>query len=181
MIKEKLSVIIPVYNESKNIIPLYKELKEELSKNFEDFEIIYINDGSQDNSLQELLSLKDVVILDLNKNYGQSIAFDCGFKHGTGYYFVTLDGDGQNDPKDIKRLYDELINKNLEVVSGFRKNRKDKKGILLLSKLGRYLRQRIIQDTVRDTGCSLRIYKRVTINSLDLYGEMHRYILAILR
>jgi len=181
MVEDKLSIIIPIYNEEGNILPLYKEIKEEISKNFLNFEIIYVNDNSNDNSLNELLSLQDITILNLNKNYGQSIAFDAGFKYATGDLIVSLDGDGQNNPKDIKNLYDKMIEGNFDVVAGWRKNRKDKKSIKILTKIGRVIRKKIIADVVNDQGCSLRIYKIEAAKSLDIGGEMHRYILSILR
>lgn len=181
MNNQKLSVVIPVYNEEGNILLLDKELKEEVSKIFSNFEIIYINDGSTDNSLKELLSLSNVKIINLNRNYGQSVAFDSGFKNATGDLIVTMDGDGQNDPRDIKYLFEKLEKDNLDVVAGFRKYRKDKKGIKILTKIGRFLRKRLIGDIVNDQGCSLRIYKREAVISLDIGGEMHRYILALLK
>lgn len=177
----QLSIIIPIYNEQGNILNLDKEIKEEVTKLFSNFEIIYINDGSTDKSLDELKTLNDITIINLNKNYGQSVAFDAGFKHASGDLVVTMDGDGQNDPKDIKNLLEKLQKENLDVVAGFRKYRKDKNNIKILTKIGRFLRKNIIGDIVNDQGCSLRIYTKEAIKSLDIGGEMHRYILAILK
>jgi glycosyltransferase involved in cell wall biosynthesis len=146
-----------------------------------DYEIIYINDGSKDNSLEELNKLKSVKIINLNRNYGQSIALDAGFKASQGDIIISLDGDLQNDPKDIPKLLDKLKKENLDVVAGWRKNRKDKSGIKVLTKTGRLFRKLIINDQVHDTGCTLRVYRKEAAKSLDLWGEMHRYILAILR
>lgn len=181
MRNEKLSIIIPIHNEAGNIIPLEKELRNEISKYFVNFEIIYINDGSDDNSLEELNSLENVVILNLNRKYGQAIAFDVGFRYATGDLILTLDGDGQNDPRDIKLFIEKLEKDNLDVVSGWRKDRKSKTSIRLLSKFGSFLRQKIINDVVHDPGCSFRIYKRRAVENLSLSGEMHRYIVSILR
>lgn len=181
MIK-KYSFVIPVYNEAGNITKLDSEIKS-LIKN-EGFlaEIIYINDGSTDASLSELKSLQGgVTIIDLNRNYGQATALDAGFKAATGDIVVSLDGDGQNDPADVPKLLQKLEAENLDVVAGWRKVRSDKGRIKVLTRIGRLLRRVLIQDVVHDTGCTLRVYRRAAVKSLDLQGEMHRYILALLR
>ncbi len=174
------SVVIPVYNEQGNIKRLDKEIKEVMFK-FENYEVIYINDGSTDKTLKELQELKDITIINLNRNYGQSVALDAGFKIAQGNIIISLDGDGQNDPADIPKLLEKLKKDNLDVVAGWRKNRKDKSGIKILTKTGRIIRTILIKDNVHDTGCTLRAYKKDAIKSLDLQGEMHRYILALLR
>ena len=176
-----LSIVIPVFNEEGNIIKLDKEIKEAVAKITVKFEIIYINDGSTDGSLEELKSLKDITIVNLNRNYGQATALDAGFRACTGEYVVSLDGDGQNDPADISILLEKLKTENLDVVAGWRKDRNDSNGINLLTKVGRLLRRILIKDVVHDTGCTLRVYKKKAVESLDIGGEMHRYILAILR
>lgn len=176
----KYSVIVPIHDEQGNIKQLDSEIKSVMDS-LGDYEIIYINDGSKDNSLKELNNLKSVKIIDLNRNYGQSIALDAGFKASQGEIIISLDGDLQNDPKDIPKLLDKLKKENLDVVAGWRKNRKDKSGIKILTKTGRLFRKLIINDQVHDTGCTLRVYKKEAAKSLDLWGEMHRYILAILR
>ena len=145
------------------------------------YEIIYINDGSKDNSLKELKKLKNCIIINLNRNYGQSIALDAGFKRASGDYIISIDGDLQNDPKDIPKLLEKLQKDNLDVVAGWRKKRKDKNGIKILTKIGRLFRSLLIKDNVHDSGCTLRVYRKEAAKSLDLWGEMHRYILAILR
>lgn len=164
----QISVVIPIYNEEGNILNLDKELKTELNKLNKKYEIIYINDGSRDKSLQELESLSDVVIIDLNRNYGQSTAFDAGFKAAKGSVVVSMDGDGQNDPKDLHILLNKLEQDNLDVVAGWRKTRSDKKGIKILTRIGRLLRHYIIHDTVHDTGCSFRVYRSEAVKSLDI-------------
>lgn len=176
----KYSVIVPIHDEQGNIKQLDSEIKSVMDS-LGDYEIIYINDGSKDNSLKELNKLKSVKIIDLNRNYGQSIALDAGFKASKGEIVISLDGDLQNDPKDIPKLLDKLKKENLDVVAGWRKNRKDKSGIKILTKTGRLFRKLIINDQVHDTGCTLRVYRKEAAKSLDLWGEMHRYILAILR
>jgi glycosyltransferase involved in cell wall biosynthesis len=179
--KPKLSVVIPIFNEEGNITNLDKEIKESASKITGSFEVIYINDGSADGSLNELKSLKGVTIINLNRNYGQATAFDAGFKAAQGDIVVSMDGDGQNDPNDITLLIEKMKKENLDVVAGWRKNRKDKNGIRILTRIGRLLRRILIKDSVHDSGCALRVYKREAVKGLDIGGEMHRYILALLK
>lgn len=174
------SVVVPVFNEEGNLNQLDSQIKE-VMQTLGNYELIYINDGSTDNSLEVLKKLKGVKIIDLNRNYGQATALDAGFKASKGEYIVSLDADLQNDPKDIPQLYKKLISEGLDVVAGWRKNRKDSYGIKLLTKVGRGLRKFLISDKVHDTGCTLRVYKSQAVKNLDLTGEMHRYILAYLR
>ena len=177
----ELSVVIPIYNEEGSIKRLYDEIKQVISNISKTYEIIFVNDGSTDNSLNELKKLKDVKIINLNRNYGQATALDAGFKEAKGEIIISLDGDGQNDPKDIPKLLKKLKEENLDVVAGWRKHRKDKSGFIILTLIGRFLRKLLIKDDVHDTGCTLRVYKKEAVKSLDLQGEMHRYILALLR
>ena len=179
--KPYLSIVVPIFNEEGNILKLDKDIKEAVLKITADFEVIYVNDGSVDGSLDELKSLENITIINLNRNNGQATALNAGFRACTGEYVVSLDGDGQNDPTDIAILLEKLLAENLDVVTGWRKDRKDSKGINLLTKIGRLLRRILIKDTVHDTGCTLRVYKKKAVECLDIGGEMHRYILAILK
>lgn len=179
--KIKYSVVVPVYNEEGNVARLNLEIKGTMNSLGKSYEIIYVNDGSTDRTLGELKSLKKIKIIDLNKNYGQATALDAGFKEAQGEIIISMDGDLQNDPADIPKLLDKLGKENLDVVCGWRKHRKDKVGIKMLTLIGRFLRGVIIRDDVHDTGCTLRVYRKKAVKSLDISGEMHRYILAILR
>ncbi len=178
--KPKYSVVIPVFNEEGNIVQLDKEIKEVMDK-LGAYETIYINDGSTDSSLSVLKQLKKVKIISLNRNYGQATALDAGFKASQGEYVISLDADLQNDPKDIPLMLRKLQDKNLDVVCGWRMDRKDSVGIRALTKIGQGMRKILIADKVHDTGCTLRVYKSKAVKNLDLTGEMHRYILAYLR
>ncbi|KKQ77583.1 MAG: Glycosyl transferase GT2 family [Parcubacteria group bacterium GW2011_GWC1_38_6] len=178
---KRISVIVPVYNEAGNIIPLHKEIKDSLASIKSNIEIIYVNDGSTDDSLIEMCSLQDVSILDLNRNYGQSVALDAGFKAATGEIIVTLDGDGQNDPCDIPHLLQKFEEDHLDVVAGWRKKRNDPWNIRFITDVARFFRRLIIGDIIHDSGCTLRVYRRAAVKSLDIGGEMHRYILALLK
>ncbi len=176
-----ISVVVPIHNEEGNIIKLDSEIKTAVSKITADFEIIYINDGSTDGSLTELNALEGVTVIDLNRNYGQATALDAGFRAATGDIVVSMDGDGQNDPTDVPKLLQKMEAENLDVVAGWRKVRSDKGRIKVLTRIGRVFRRLLIQDTVHDTGCTLRVYRSAAVKSLDLQGEMHRYILALLK
>ena len=174
------SVIVPVYNEGENIHKLDLEIREVMRSLGRNFEVIYVNDGSSDNSLQVLKELKHVKIIDLNRRNGQATALDAGFKAAKGELVISMDAYLQNDSHDIPNMIKKLHDENLDVVAGWRKNRKDKSGIKILTKTGRFIRNALINDKVHDTGCTLRVYKREAVKSLDLQGEMHRYILALL-
>ena len=184
----KLSIIIPVYNEAGNIEILYSEIKEVVdrltkSKVIKNHEIIFINDGSRDSSREILLELRKkdsaLKIIELRKNFGQTPALKAGFDYCSGDMIVTMDGDLQNDPKDIPRLIEKL-NQGYDVVSGWRHNRKDSFTKKLFSRMMNNLRQIIIGDFLHDYGCSLKIYKKECIKDLELFGELHRYITAYL-
>jgi len=187
----KFSLVIPCYNENGNLIILHNEIKKVMDKlsRLGNYEIIYINDGSTDNTLEELKKLKlnekdgqdNIVIINLNRNYGQATAIDAGFKFSQGEIIISLDADLQNDPADIPKMIEKLEKENLDVVAGWRKNRKDSNGVKILTRTGRALRKIMIKDNVHDTGCTLRVYRKEAIKSLDIWGEMHRYILALLR
>ena len=176
-----LSVVVAVYNEEGNILLLDAEIKEAVGKITPSFEVIYVNDGSTDGTLAELRKLSGVTVIDLNRNYGQATAFDAGFKAASGEIVASLDGDLQNDPKDIALLLAKMRAENLDVVAGWRRSRQDKGGIRVLTRIGMVLRRLLINDKVHDSGCTLRVYKREAVKSLDIGGEMHRYILALLR
>jgi len=178
----KFSVVVPVYNEEGNILNLYEGIDIVMSK-MGSYEIIFVNDGSTDNSLTELLSLKKkhVIVLDLKTNYGQATALDAGFRACRGEFVITLDSDLQNDPADIPHLYEKLVSEKLDVVAGWRAKRKDPLWMLVITRCARFLRGLFISDSVHDSGCTLRVYKRYFIEDLDLSGEMHRYIMALLR
>jgi len=179
--RTEYSIVIPIYNEEGNIAQLDREIKEVMSKISKNYETIYVNDGSRDHSLEELRKLKNVKIINFTRNFGQTSAFDAGFKASKGEIIISMDGDLQNDPRDIPRLLRKLKENNLDVVAGWRKNRKDKRGIKILTVIGRKLRSFFLSDVVHDSGCALRVYKKEAIKSLDLWGEMHRYVTQLLK
>ncbi|MEK6894951.1 MAG: glycosyltransferase family 2 protein [Nanoarchaeota archaeon] len=184
----KLSVIIPIYNESENVGPLYSELSEELKrlankKTISSYEIIFVNDGSKDKTKEILEQLskvdKKLKGINLRRNFGQTAALKAGFDNSSGDLIVTMDGDLQNDPKDIGRLI-EKIKQGYDVVSGWRYKRHDSLGKRLSSRIMNNLRQNLIGDYLHDYGCALKIYKKECLKDLELFGELHRYITAYL-
>lgn len=177
----EISVVVPVFNEEGNISALDAEIKAALGPLGRSYEVIYVHDGSTDGSLHELSGLSGATVIEMNRRYGQATALDAGFKQAEGKLVVSLDGDGQNDPRDIPEMIAMLERENLDVVAGWRKHRKDKGNIRVLTRIGRLFRRLLINDMVHDTGCTLRVYRSEAVKSLDIGGEMHRYILALLR
>lgn len=179
---KKLSVVIPTYNEEKNVDLLYKELSDVLSYMGKKYEILFIDDGSTDGTFKRLSEIREkdnnVKIIKFKRNFGQSAALKAGFDHARADIIVTIDADLQNDPKDIPKLLGEL-EKN-DVVCGWRSDRKDSFAKKFFSNFGNWLRKRLIGGEIHDSGCTLRAYKRECVDNLELYGEMHRYMPALL-
>lgn len=176
-----ISAVVPVYNEEGAVADLHAKIKTALDKIGRPYEIIFSNDGSSDNTLKSLTALSPVKIINLRRNFGQTAAMDAGIKAAQGHYIATLDGDGQNDPADIERLIAKLEADDLDVVSGWRKNRKDTFMKKFSSRCAAFVRRRLINDGIHDSGCSLKVYKKECFNGVTLYGEMHRFIPAILK
>lgn len=176
-----LSVIVPVYNEGEAVTRLHQEILDVCQRLGQSFEIIFINDGSKDNTLDVLRTLRPIKIVALRRNFGQTAAMDAGIKAAKGRYLATLDGDGQNNPSDIPKLIAKLEAENLDVVSGWRKNRQDTVSKRYSSLVAAFVRKFLINDGIHDSGCSLKIYKRECFDKVNLYGEMHRFIPAVLK
>jgi len=180
---KKISVVIPVYNEEENIPILYKELKEVLESLPYDYEVIFVNDGSRDRTgeVLEEIARKDgkVKVVEFARNYGQTSAMMAGMDIASGDVIITMDGDLQNDPKDIPRLL-EKIKEGYDVVSGWRKNRKDATiSRKLPSKIANWLIGKITGVKIHDYGCTLKAYRSDVIKRVRLYGELHRFIPAL--
>jgi len=178
--KPELSVFLPVYNEEPNLLPLHAKLDQALQALGRTAEIIYVDDGSSDGSLKVLREIaandKRVRVVGLRRNYGQTAAMAAGIDAASGDVLIPMDADMQNDPADIARLLDKL-DEGYEVVSGWRKNRQDK---LVTRKIPSMLANRLISwiggVPLHDYGCSLKAYRRESIEDVKLYGEMHRFI-----
>jgi len=177
--KPYLSVVVPVYNEEGNVRELHHQIKEACQKIGKPFEIIFVDDGSSDSTVKNCEGLSPLKLIQFRKNFGQTAAFDAGFKNATGELIVTMDGDLQNDPADIPLLLAEMA-KGYDVVAGWRVKRKDSFGKKLFSRVANILRKFFIADTIHDSGCSLKVFKSECFIDVDLFGEMHRFIPAIL-
>jgi dolichol-phosphate mannosyltransferase len=181
-----LSVVIPVCNEEESIGSLINEITQALSDNYQ-HEIIVVDDGSTDKTLDVLLKIKQDLstlrIVKHLKNSGQSTAVRTGIKYASSAWIATLDGDGQNDPADIPNLYNELINNQAAdpwlVVAGYRKKRKDTWLKRISSKYANGIRDRLLRDGTPDTGCGLKVFARDSFLDLPYFDHMHRYIPAL--
>ena len=172
-----ISLIVPVFDEEDNLNPLHERIQEALVDL--DFEVIYINDGSQDRSADILddIAQKDnrAKVIHFVRNYGQTAALTAGIRLSRSEILITLDADLQNDPFDIPHMLEEL--KDCDVVCGWRKNRKDNFIVRTLpSRVANALISRLSNVHLHDYGCTLRVYKRTYIHDIPLYGEMHRFI-----
>ncbi len=173
----KLSVVVCVYNEEENISPLVQQIRDAL-KDF-DYEIIYVDDGSTDNTVAEVRQVldNDMKLIELQKNYGQSSALAAGIDAAQGEYIVTIDGDLQNDPSDIPMMLRVAGGGDWDLVAGIRKNRKD--GVFLRkipSKLANFIIRSSTGVKMKDYGCTLKVFKSDIAKNLGLYGELHRFI-----
>jgi glycosyltransferase involved in cell wall biosynthesis len=173
-----ISVILPVYNEEGAIRSVYEVLKKEIASL--DHEIIFVNDGSSDQTPEILNSLAEsdfaAKVIHFGRNYGQTAAMSAGIDAATKDIIIAMDADGQNDPKDIYALLNK-INEGFDVVSGWRQNRQDKAfSRKLPSHLANWIISKVSGVTLQDYGCSLKAYKRHVIQDVRLYGEMHRFI-----
>lgn len=173
----KLSLVIAVYNEEENILPLADKVRESLDGY--DFEAIFIDDGSSDRTKERILSISDprFVLIEFKKNYGQSSATSAGFHYASGDYIITLDGDLQNDPSSIPAMVEEALKGDWDLVAGVRKNRKDD---FFIRKLPSRIANKIIRQStgvkIQDNGCALKVFKADLAKNINLYGELHRFI-----
>ena len=175
-----VSVVVPVYNEEGNVAELHAEIKKMCERVGYDYEIIFINDGSRDRTDEICRTLKPLTYIQFRRNFGQTAAMDAGIKASSKEFIVTLDGDRQNDPADIPKMLDYLVQNNYDVVSGWRKNRKDTLMKRFISRGANLLRYLLVHDGIHDSGCSLKVYRRECFKGVNLYGEQHRFIPAIL-
>jgi glycosyltransferase involved in cell wall biosynthesis len=178
--KPYISVVVPLYNEEGNVKELHKRIKDACQSLGKSFEIIFVDDGSDDDTAKNCQGLSPLKLIRFRKRFGQTAGFDASIKEAQGEIVITMDGDLQNDPADIKLLLDEMA-KGFDVVSGWRWQRKDTFMKKFFSRTANLLRKFLIQDNIHDSGCSLKAYKRDCFEDVDLFGEMHRFIPAILQ
>jgi len=181
MQKPDVSVVIPAFNEAECIAQLHAEVVAVCEREGYDYEIIIVDDGSTDGTAAIVQQLSPVIFIRLRRNFGQTAAIDCGIKRARGRLIVTMDGDRQNDPADIPMLIRYLEENDLDVVSGWRKDRKDPFMKRLSSRAANLVRTLMIKDGLHDSGCSLKVYRAECFNGISLYGEMHRFIPAVLK
>ncbi len=173
----KLSVVVPVMNERENIEPLIGTITSSL-QNLK-YEIIFVDDGSIDGTVEEILKFQEnnIRLIVLTMNFGQTSALAAGINAAAGEYIATIDGDLQNDPLDIPLMLKKLEDEKLDLVAGIRANRND--GFILRkipSKAANFMIRKLSQVEITDTGCTLKVFKSSLAKKLDLYGELHRFI-----
>ncbi len=177
-----LSVIIPVYNEEESIKALCQELLPVLRSLKKTYEIIFVDDGSGDRTIIRLMEIrkgnKDIKIVQLQGNFGKASALQAGFDQARGEYLVTLDGDLQDDPKEIPKFLKKIRN-GYDLVCGWKYKRKDSLEKIIFSKVANFFTRKATGVKIHDMNCGFKIYKRAVVESFSLYGEMHRYVPAL--
>ena len=176
------SIIIPVYNEAKNIINLLIEIKNQLN-DFQ-YEIVIVDDHSKDNTIEVINKFDDEIVrlIKHDNNLGQSQSIFSGIKESKHNIIVTLDGDGQNNPKDIPKLLDTYLRqKDIYLVGGIRRKRKDTIIKILSSKIANKIRSKILNDDCDDTGCSLKVFDKKAFLKFPFFDGMHRFLPALFK
>ncbi|MEM9143903.1 MAG: glycosyltransferase family 2 protein [Bacteroidota bacterium] len=171
-----LSVVVPLYNEEDNVGLLTQRIHESLEGYH--YQIIYVDDFSKDSTREAIRSLEDekVHLIELKKNYGQSLALAAGLDYAEGEYIITMDGDLQNDPSDIPQMLHYAVSEGYDVVTGIRQKRQDSLVKKIPSKIANFLVRRVTKLDIKDNGCALKVFTRDIAKELNLYGEMHRFI-----
>lgn len=180
-----LSVVLPVYNEEENVPILLEEIRAALAPHAWSYEIVAVDDGSRDRSLEMLRAGRakhpTLRILPFVKNAGQTAALDAGWRAARGTFVVSLDADLQNDPADIPSMMQKLVESGADMVIGIRVNRRDTLSKRIQSRIGNGVRNWITRDRITDTGCSLKLLRRSCIDRVKLYAGMHRFLPTLLR
>lgn len=183
----QLSIVVPVRNEADNLLPLLEEIVDAM-RTAKNYEIIYVDDGSDDQTgsilKQALHDIPNLKVIRHRQSYGQSTAIHTGVKAAKFPWIATLDGDGQNDPQDIPRLYEDLLrqrqgNPRLVMVAGWRNRRHDSAWRLFSSKVANAVRSTLLGDNTPDTGCGLKVFARDKFLELPYFDHMHRFLPAL--
>ena len=172
-----ISVVVPLYNEEDNVVAMQRELAEALAGM--DYELVLVDDGSTDATVARVAQNERVRLLCFEKNAGQSAAMHAGIHAAKGAVIVTIDGDLQNDPKDIPALVKKL-DEGFDMACGYRAKRKDTAFKRIQSRIANFVRSRFIGDGVRDTGCTLKAFKRECREALLPFNGMHRFMPALI-
>ena len=177
----KYSIVIPFKDEESNVEDLVNEIEPVMEKLGDPWELIGIDDGSSDQTGPILKRLSEekpyLQLIAFDRNYGQSSAFDAGFRAAKGEFVITLDGDRQNDPNDIPKLAE--VSDQYDLICGQRKKRKDPPLKKIISSMANFVRSRLCKDGIQDTGCSLKIYRKECLNQVKLFDGMHRFLPAL--
>ena len=171
-----LSIVVPLYNEEDNVVLLTQKINESLEGY--NYQIVYVDDFSTDKTRIKAKEMDDkrVHLIELKKNYGQSLALAAGIDYAEGEYIITMDGDLQNDPSDIPQMLEYAITEEYDLVTGIRQKRKDSQVKKIPSKIANFLVRRVTKLDIKDNGCALKVFTKDIAKSLNLYGEMHRFI-----
>ena len=171
-----LSIVVPLYNEEDNVVLLTEKINKSLEGY--NYQIVYVDDFSTDKARIKVKEMDDkrVHLIELKKNYGQSLALAAGIDYAEGEYIITMDGDLQNDPSDIPHMLEYAITEEYDVVTGIRQKRKDSLAKKIPSKIANFLVRRVTKLDIKDNGCALKVFTKDIAKSLNLYGEMHRFI-----
>ncbi len=175
-----ISVVIPVYNEEENVGPLHRELLGVLKNIGQPFEIIFINDGSTDNTAHELELLSSASIITLLRRVGKSKALQAGFDYASGDYIISLDGDLQDDPQEIPRFLEMITQRNLDAIIGWKYKRLDPFSKRFVSWIANSVAHGFSKIKIHDMNCGFKIFNARAAKSLHLHGDMHRYIPIVL-
>ncbi|WP_343485780.1 glycosyltransferase family 2 protein [Allomuricauda sp. d1] len=171
-----LSIVVPLYNEEENVVLLTKKIHEALAGY--NYQIIYVDDFSTDATRTVVKNMDDekVHLIELKKNYGQSLALAAGIDYAEGEYIITMDGDLQNDPSDIPQMLEHAVSGEYDLITGIRQKRKDSLVKKIPSKIANFLVRRVTKLDIKDNGCALKVFTKDIAKGLNLYGEMHRFI-----
>jgi glycosyltransferase involved in cell wall biosynthesis len=181
--KMEFSVVVPVYNEEENLPVLIPQLMEVLGGLGKSYELIFVDDGSSDRSREIIKEMatrhQRIRLLGFKRNCGETAAGAAGLKEARGKVVITIDADLQNDPEDIPRMLEYL--KDYDMVTGWRQKRDDPWIKLVSSRIANAVRNRLSGETIRDSGCTFRVYKRECLQNLKLYKGMHRFMPTLVK
>lgn len=178
------SIVVPAHNEEGSVQALYEATKGIFETMDGSWELIVVDDGSTDSTYKILSDISErdshVKVIQFRRSFGQTAGWSAGFDAAQGDIVIVMDADLQNDPKDIPAMIKKLNDEDYDVISGWRKDRKDKSMLKIGSRIGNFIRRKVTGEKIHDQGCSLKVYRKEALQDLELYGEMHRYITALL-
>ena len=178
----KLSVIIAVYNEEDNVKPLITRINSALQHSGTEYEVIFVDDGSNDNTAKMISEniCSNITLIELKRNFGQTAAMKAGIDHSSGEYIATLDGDLQNDPEDLLMMLDLLRRNDCDIVTGIRAKRYDDLFMRKIpSMIANFIVRKVTHTNIKDNGCGIKIFKSEILKELPLYGERHRFLASL--